>query len=387
MTLDDAALKNFGFIERPTKNMINIDPLQTGGILTEDARRALVEWGDGYSICDNCGGVLDLIKKPPVQEFIHDALPEFLGVDHARVTHGARESKFAVMHAIAQEGDTVILDGLAHYSSVVAAQRARLEVRKVPHSERPDYFIDPEGYGTAIEETISETGKAPALALLTYPDGNYGNLADAKKIASVCHEYDVPLLLNCAYSVGRMPVNAKELGVDFIAGSGHKSMASCGPIGVLGVNDDNGDYSDIIFRKSPTNKNKEIELLGCTARSGTLMTMIASFPEVVKRTRNWDNEVADARWFSEKLEALGLIQLGQKPHNHDLMFFEAPNLYEISTRVKKGRYFLYKELKSRNIHGIKAGLTKFFKLSTFEVGRENLSYIVDSFDEIIKKYE
>ncbi|ABE52350.1 O-phospho-L-seryl-tRNA:Cys-tRNA synthase [Methanococcoides burtonii] len=387
MTLDDAALKSFGFIERPTKNMINIDPLQTGGILTEDARRALVEWGDGYSICDNCGGVLDLIKKPPVQKFIHEALPEFLGVDEVRITHGARESKFAVMHAIAQEGDTVILDGLAHYSSVVAAQRARLEIRKVPHSEKPDYHIDPEAYGTAIEETISETGKAPALALLTYPDGNYGNLADAKKIASVCHEYDVPLLLNCAYSVGRMPVDAKELGVDFIAGSGHKSMASCGPIGVLGVNNDNGDYSDIIFRKSPTNKNKEIELLGCTARSATLMTMIASFPEVVKRTRNWGNEVADARWFSEKLETMGLIQMGQKPHNHDLMFFEAPNLYEISTRVKKGRYFLYKELKSRNIHGIKAGLTKFFKLSTFEVGRENLSYIVDSFDEIIKKYE
>lgn len=384
MTLDDASLQRFGFIERPARGLINIDPLQTGGILTEDARRALVEWGDGYSICDNCGGVLDLIKKPPVQDFVHGALPEFLGADEVRVTHGARESKFAVMHSVAQEGDTIVMDGLAHYSSVVAAQRARLEIRKVPYSERPDYHIDPESYGTTIEETISETGKAPALALLTYPDGNYGNLADAKRIASICHEYDVPLLLNCAYSVGRMPVNAKELGVDFIAGSGHKSMASCGPIGVLGVN---GDYAEEVFRKSPTNKNKEIELLGCTARSATLMTMIASFPEVVRRTRNWDNEVADARWFSGKLEDLGLIQMGERPHNHDLMFFEAPNLYEISTKVKKGRYFLYKELKSRNIHGIKAGLTKYFKLSTFGVGREKLSYIADSFDEIIQKYE
>ncbi|WP_440953337.1 O-phospho-L-seryl-tRNA:Cys-tRNA synthase [Methanococcoides sp. FTZ1] len=384
MTLDDASLEKFGFIERPAKGLINIDPLQTGGILTEDARRALVEWGDGYSVCDNCGGVLDLIKKPPVQDFVHGALPEFLGVDEARVTHGARESKFAVMHSVAQEGDTIVMDGLAHYSSVVAAQRARLEIKKVPSTERPDYYIDPEGYGTAIEETISETGKAPALALLTYPDGNYGNLADAKKIASICHEYDVPILLNCAYSVGRMPVNAKELGVDFIAGSGHKSMASCGPIGVLGVN---GDYAEEVFRKSPTNKNKEIELLGCTARSATIMTMIGSFPEVVRRTRNWDNEVADARWFSGKLEDLGLIQMGERPHNHDLMFFEAPNLYEISTKVKKGRYFLYKELKARNIHGIKAGLTKYFKLSTFGVGRENLSFIADSFDEIIQKYE
>jgi len=36
--------------ERKTKEMINIDPLQTGGILTDDARKALVEWGDGYSV-------------------------------------------------------------------------------------------------------------------------------------------------------------------------------------------------------------------------------------------------------------------------------------------------------------------------------------------------
>ncbi|MCD4703746.1 MAG: O-phospho-L-seryl-tRNA:Cys-tRNA synthase [Methanosarcinaceae archaeon] len=387
MTLDDAALQKFGFVPRPAKDRINIDPLQTGGKLTDEARRALVEWGDGYSVCDTCGGVLDLIKKPPIHALVHDALPEFLGVDQMRITHGARESKFAVMHSIASEGVYVVLDGLAHYSSTVAAQRARLNILKVPHSERPDYWIDLEGYGTAIEEVISQTGKKPALALLTYPDGSYGNLPDAKKIASVCHEYDVPLLLNCAYSVGRMPVNAKSIGADFIAGSGHKSMASSGPIGVLGINDDHGDYSDIVFRKSPTNPNKELEMLGCTARGATVMTMMASFPKVVERTRHWDKEVADARWFSQQLEDLGLTQMGERPHNHDLMFFEAPVFYDISKKIKKGRYFLYKELKAREIHGIKAGLTKFFKLSTYGVGREDLSYIVDSFDEIIQKYQ
>ncbi|MDK2940360.1 MAG: Sep-tRNA:Cys-tRNA synthetase, partial [Methanolobus sp.] len=129
------------------------------------------------------------------------------------------------------------------------------------------------------------------------------------------------------------------------------------------------------------------ELLGCTARGATVMTMIASFPEVVRRTQNWDNEVADARWFSAKLEDMGIIQMGDKPHNHDLMFFEAPVFYEISQTAKKGRYFLYKELKKRNIHGIKSGLTKYFKLSTFQVGRENLSYIADSFQEIIDTYQ
>jgi len=384
MTLDDSYLQKFGFIKRETLSSINIDPLQTGGLLTEAARKALAEWGDGYSVCDYCGGVLDQIKKPPIEAFVHKALPEFLGCDKARVTNGARESKFAVMHSLGKPGDWVVFDGLAHYSSYVGAERTGLNIKTVPHTGSPEYYLEPEGYGTAIEEGIKEYGKPPALALITYPDGNYGNLPEAKKIASICHEYDVPVLLNGAYSVGRMPVNAKELGVDFVAGSGHKSMAASGPIGVLGVRE---EYAPIVFKKSRYNKAKEIEFLGCTARGATIMTLMASFPEVVQRTRNWDQEVENARWFSARLEDMGFIQRGQKPHAHDLMFFEAPRLYEISQKVKKGRYFFYKELKKQKIHGIKAGLTKYFKLSTFGLGREKLGIVADSFEEILQKYE
>lgn len=384
MTLDDSSLQKFGFIKRETLGSINIDPLQTGGLLTDAAKQALIEWGDGYSVCDYCGGVLDLVKKPPIYDFAHQALPEFLGCDEARVTNGARESKFAVMHSMGKPGDWIVLDGLAHYSSYVAAERAGLNIKVVPHSGSPEYSLDPEGYGTAIEEVKTETGKLPALAQITYPDGSYGNIPDAKKIASICHEYDVPLLLNGAYSVGRMPVSANEIGADFIVGSGHKSMAASGPVGVLGVS---AEYSPIVFRKSKHNKVKEIELLGCTARGATIMTLIASFPDVVKRVRNWDQEVENARWFSSRLESMGFIQRGQKPHSHDLMFFEAPGFYEISEKVKNGRYFLYRELKERNIHGIKSGLTKYFKLSTFGLGREKLEIVANAFEDILKKYE
>lgn len=384
MKLDDSSLQKFGFIKRETLGNINIGPLQTGGLLTEAAKKTLVEWGDGYSVCDFCGGVLDKIKKPPIHDFVHKALPEFLGCDEARVTNGARESKFAVMHSVGKPGDWVVLDGLAHYSSYVAAERVGLNIKATSHSGSPDYYLDPEGYATAIEEVIKESGKPPALALLTYPDGNYGNLPDAGKIASICHDYDVPLLLNGAYSVGRMPVSAKEIGADFIVGSGHKSMAASGPVGVLGVSE---EYAPIVFRKSKHSKVKEVELLGCTARGATVMTLIASFPEVVKRVQNWDQEVENARWFSARLEEMGFIQRGQKPHSHDLMFFEAPRFYEISEKAKNGRYFLYRELKERNIHGIKSGLTKYFKLSTFGLGMEKLEAVADAFEDILKKYE
>jgi Sep-tRNA:Cys-tRNA synthetase len=382
--MTEIPLAKFGFIKRDSKREINIDPLQTGGLLTPEARQALVEWGDGYSVCDYCTGVLDLIKTPPIFDFVHDALPKFLGCDNARVTNGAREAKFAVMHSLCKEGDWIVIDGNAHYSTIVAAQRARLNIKTVPKSAGPEYLISPEGYAEAIDAVKAETGKLPAMALLTYPDGSYGNLVDAKAVSKIVHGYGVPFMVNGAYAIGRMPFNAKELGADFVSGSGHKSMSCSGPVGVLGVSD---EFAPVVLAKSPTHKVKEIECIGCTARGATIMTMIASFPAVVERTKpeHWQKEVEDARWFSAKLEDLGLIQYGEKPHGHDLMFFEAPPLYEISQR--KDRYFLYHELKPFGIHGIKAGLTKNFKLSTFGVGREKLQVVADVFHDVIEKYK
>uniref|UniRef100_A0A7J2TIJ7 O-phospho-L-seryl-tRNA:Cys-tRNA synthase n=1 Tax=Archaeoglobus fulgidus TaxID=2234 RepID=A0A7J2TIJ7_ARCFL len=363
--------------KRQTKGMINIDPLQTGGKLTEEAKRALIEWGDGYSVCDFCTGKLDEIRNPPIHDFVHKTLPEFIGCDVARITTGAREAKFAVMHSLAKKDAWIVIDSNAHYSSFVSAERAKLNIAEVPNSGYPDFLISAEKFAEVLEET-KRKGEV-VLALITYPDGNYGNLPDVKKIAKICQDYDVPLLVNAAYAIGRMPIKLKEIGADFIVGSGHKSMASSGPIGVLGMK---AEWEEVVLRKSSRFKNKEIELLGCTARGASIITMMASFPAVKERVKRWEDEVRKARYFSAKMEEMGIIQLGEKPHNHDLMFFQAEKLYEMSKSMKDGRFFLYRELKRRGIHGIKPGLTRFFKLSTYGLSYEEVEAVLTAFREI-----
>ncbi len=374
-------LEKFTNLKRETAQ-VNLDPLQRGGILTPEARAALVEWGDGYSICDFCAGAMDRITNPPIEEFVHGVLPEFLGTDEVRVTHGAREGKFAAMHALCEKGDWVVVDGNAHYTTILAAERAGLNIEYVTSSGAPGYAISAEGYAEAIERAYEHKGNV-GMAVLTYPDGSYGNLADARAVADVCHDYGVPFLLNGAYAVGRMPLSARALGADIIVGSGHKSMAASGPVGVLGASE---EYARTIFRLSPTKKNKEVELLGCTVRGAPLLTLMASFPAVVERIGHWAEEVEKARRFSGEMEKLGLEQQGDRPHNHDLMFFVAENLYEISKTAKKGRYFLYRDLKERGICGIKPGLTRQFKLSTFGLSREELEKVLRAFEEIIDSH-
>ena len=89
---------------------------------------------------------------------------------------------------------------------------------------------------------------------------------------------------------------------------------------------------------------------------------------------------------SNELEKLGFKQLGEKPHKHDLLHFEAPMLYEISKRVRERGYFLYKELDDRGIWGPQPGLARSFKLSTFAASMEQLSFVIDSFKSILSKY-
>ncbi len=368
------------FVERKVKDFINIDPLQTGGKLTEDAKRMLIEWGDGYSVCDFCQGDLHEIRNPPISDFVED-LSDFLNCEVLRITCGAREGKFMVMHSLAKKDGIVVVDSNAHYTTYLSAERAGLNVVEVQNNGYPEYKIVEEGYEDAIVEA-KRKGEV-VLAVLTYPDGNYGNLPNVKAVVDICKDKGVPILLNCAYSIGRMKIDFEELSVDFVVGSGHKSMASSGPVGILGMSE---DFAKIVLRRSERFK-KEVELLGCSARGVPIMTLMASFDHVKERVRVWNEEVEKARWFIDKFESLGFELLGEKPHKHDLLHFKTDKLYEISRKVRRGGYFLYNELKKRRIHGIKPGRTKSIKLSTYLVSKEDLRIVIEAFEDILKKFD
>ena len=374
--------QDYGLTRDTERNNLNLNPLQRGGVLPVEARKALYEFSDGYSVCDYCAGRLDEISKPQIHGFLDD-LATFMNTDHARTVHGAREGKFAVMHALCKPGDTIVVDGNAHYTTHVAAERVGLNMVEVPNTEYPDFKINPEGYKEVLDE-LADHGEDVSLVLLTHVDGDYGNLSDSSSIGSIAHNAGVPLLLNCAYSMGRLPVDAKALNADFIVGSGHKSMAASGPIGVLGLKD---EWADIILKRSERHAVKELEMLGCTSRGAPVATLMASLPYVVERLKKWEEEVLGTRKFVDKMEKIdGVKQLGVKPTEHDLVRFETPVFDEIAGKHSRRGFFLYEELKKRNIVGVKRGQTKWFKCSVYGFSQEQKDYIGDSFVEIVDKY-
>ncbi len=366
------------------EDYVNINPLQTAGKTYPETRKAVLSYIDGYSVCDWCKGNLLEIDKPGINKFLEE-VSVFLGMDETMLTNGCRESKYSVVHALTKPSDTVVLDGNKHYTTYVACERGGLNIFEVESSGTPEYLVDPEGYASMFEKIKSETGKLPKLAILTHVDGNYGNVVDAKKVGKICREYGVPYLLNTAYSSGRMIVDGKKLGADFISSSGHKSWAcGGGNIGLLAVS---GEIGEKITLKSDKFRNKPLEILGCSTRGSATIAMMASFPKIRERVKTWDKEVENARTLVEKLESIGLKHMGEKPTRHDLNFFESNVLYEISQTHKRKNFFLYQELKKRGVIGIKAGLTKQFKLSTYGKTKEQVKLIGDAFEEIVNKFK
>ncbi len=390
MNLDKYKPEN---LKRISKGMINIHPIQRGGILTQDARKILLDWADGYSTCDIClEGRVDLLKNPPVDDFKRD-LAEFLKMDDIRFTAGARHAKFVVMKAYAKDGNVIVLDSLAHYTSYIAAELNNLRVYEVPNTGYPEFKINPENYAEVFEKVKEETGKYPTLALLTHVDYRYGNVADVKEVGKICRDYNIPLILNSAFGAGLMEVRGKDLLIDFLICSGHKTWSATAPIGILATN---YDYVDVVFKKSEIRGNwsgraftkKEIAFFGCSPVYGLpLVTLMASFPTVVKRVKKWDEEIKKARWFVREMEKIeGIRLLGERPKKHTLLHFESPTFHMIAKKHKKRGYFLYHELKKRGIIGVQPGMTKSFKVNVYGLSWKELKTVVDAFKDIAEKY-
>lgn len=375
------------------EDLININPIQAAGRLTPEARKALIAYGDGYSVCDYCFKPfrLDYIKRPPIADFMEE-LAEFVGMDVARVVRGARNGFQIVSNALLEKGDVVLVSSLAHYSLCLAIESVGAIWKEVPLNE--NNIITADNTAEKLEEEKGNTGKLPKLVAISHFDYMLGNEHDVYGIGKVCKEYNIPFLYNGAYTVGVMPVDGKKIGADFIVGSGHKSMASAAPSGILATTD---EYAKKVFRITQTEGDitrrkfgmKEVELLGCTLMGAPLLTMMASFPTVKERTKRWDEEVKKSNYFIDKLLCVkGSKVQSEYPRKHSLSKVDTTESFDKVARKHKRRgFFLGDELKERGIAGVIPGATRNWKLNTYGLTWEQMKSLGDAFIDIATKYD
>ncbi|MGC9435168.1 MAG: aminotransferase class V-fold PLP-dependent enzyme [Methanomicrobiales archaeon] len=367
---------------------INIDPIQAGGRLTPEAMKAVIAYGDGYSICDQCMHPfrLDHIQKPPVDQF-HEDLARFVHMDQVRLFPGARRGFQAAARTHVTPGDPVILTALAHYTEFLAVEESGGVPFEIPTDDT--HHITPDAAATTIEDAIRETGRTPALLFADLVDYQYGHVHDVRGIARVAHRYDIPVLGNGAYAVGVMPVDGAALEVDYLTGSGHKSMAAPAPSGLLAATEERAGE---VFRTTASQGNvtgrrfgiKEVELMGCTLMGVTLVGMMASFPRVRERVDEWDQELANARIVLDGLLSIeGTRVESELPRRHTLTRVNTIDSFDrVAETHKKRGFFLTHELKRRGVVGVMPGSTRVWKYNTYGLTRSQAEHVAGAFREV-----
>ena len=123
-----------------------------------------------------------------------------------------------------KRGDEVLLSLMEHHSNIVPWEIiSKLTGFTIKYAKvNTDGTLD---YGDFESKFSSKT----KLACLSQVSNVSGVINDVKRIAKVAHEHGALMLVDGAQSVPHMPVDVRDLDVDFLAFSGHKML---GPTGI-----------------------------------------------------------------------------------------------------------------------------------------------------------
>jgi cysteine desulfurase/selenocysteine lyase len=126
-----------------------------------------------------------------------------------------------------KKGDEVIVSLMEHHSNIVPWEiLSKINGFNVKYAEvNGDGTLNYE----AFEDAISHKTK---IVCVSHVSNFSGVINDVKKVAKVAHEYGALTLVDGAQSVPHLPIDVKDLDVDFLAFSGHKMLAPTG-IGAL----------------------------------------------------------------------------------------------------------------------------------------------------------
>jgi cysteine desulfurase/selenocysteine lyase len=121
-------------------------------------------------------------------------------------------------------GDHILLSVMEHHSNLVPWQQLAQRT-----GAQLDFLrIDGEGR-LVLEDLDALLTERTKLVALTHQSNVLGTFTPVREIAARAHDAGALVLIDGAQSVPHLPVDVGELGIDFMAFSGHKM---CGPTGI-----------------------------------------------------------------------------------------------------------------------------------------------------------
>lgn len=164
-------------------------------------------------------------------ESAHETVAEFIGAPGRRNVAMVRNTTEAI-NLVAnsldwKKEDKIVTTIIEHHSNFITwlrvGQRFGCRVEVVRSNEEGMFDLG------EFEKTIDDSTR---LVAVTHVSNVLGCITPIKEIASIAHEHGALMLADGAQGVPHIPTDVREMGVDFLAFSGHKML---GPTGSGGL--------------------------------------------------------------------------------------------------------------------------------------------------------
>ena len=126
-----------------------------------------------------------------------------------------------------KEGDEIIISAIEHHANIVPWQILREEkgisIKVAPVDDRANFLLED------FKKLLSKKTK---LVSVTHLSNAVGTILPIKEITKICHNADIPVLVDGCQSAPHEAVDVQSLDCDFYVFSGHKLYGPTG-VGVL----------------------------------------------------------------------------------------------------------------------------------------------------------
>ena len=205
---------------------------------TQQKPRQVLERVEKYYREENANplrGLYDLsVKATDAYENARVTVQKFIGAASRReiiFTRNASESLNLVAYSWGRanigEGDEILVAISEHHSDLLPWQLLAKE--KGAKLNYLDCGSDGQYTAESLKAALTPRTKVFAIAQIS---NVFGRLNPIKEFAAICHENGTLIVCDGAQSVPHVPVDVRDLDVDFLSFSGHKMLAPMG-IGVL----------------------------------------------------------------------------------------------------------------------------------------------------------
>jgi cysteine desulfurase family protein len=141
-------------------------------------------------------------------------------------TKNVTESLNIVLKGFLRPGDHILCSSMEHNAvmrPLVQLEKQGVEFSRIPGTETGELVLD------AVEDMIKPSTKA---IVMTHASNICGTVNPLKEVGEICRKHGLKFIVDSAQSAGILPISMKEMNIDALCFTGHKSLL--GPQGIGG---------------------------------------------------------------------------------------------------------------------------------------------------------